>query len=372
MTVSLPKPFVSPVRQAVLDSPDYPFDPLTAPIKLDQNESFADFPAKLKAEALARLQHEDWHRYTDLHAERLSEAIARHEGWSAEGTVVTTGSNVLITLLIQLCALDGRVVTVKPNFALYALDGRLLGASVTEVPLGPDHALDLAALEAALGERPAGTMEAPRGVVYIPRPHAPTGSLCALDELAQLADATARSGWLLVIDEAYGHFAETNASALAREHAHVVLLRTFSKAWGLAGLRLGYALTSETVARQLRKLVPPFGVSVLQTVCAQVALANGGYLHERVAQTVRERERVFQALQRHPVWQVFPSQANFLLVRTPDAAQAHAELLAHGVLVRRQDKQHGLEGCFRVTIGLPSENDAFLAAAGVAVLPTTD
>lgn len=186
-----------PIRPAVLQSPDYPFTPVNAPVKLDQNESFADFPHELKTIALQRLHDLPWHRYTDLNAEALSEAIATHDGWAPSGTVVTTGSNVLIALLIQLCALGGRVVTVKPNFALYALDAKLLGAALTEVPLRANMSLDVDAVIAALG---ASTGEGPHGVIYIPRPHAPTGSLCALDELERLAQAC--PGWLLVVDEA--------------------------------------------------------------------------------------------------------------------------------------------------------------------------
>ncbi len=349
-----------PIRCAVLQSPDYPFTPVHAPVKLDQNESFADFPDALKAMALERLRHVPWHRYTDLNAEALSAAIAAHDGWAAAGTVVTTGSNVLIALLIQLCALGGRVVTVTPNFALYALDAKLLGAALTEVPLRDDMSMDMDAVMAALGST-AG--EGPHGVVYIPRPHAPTGSLCALDELERLALAC--PGWLLVVDEAYHHFAPDDARELAQRHAHVVLLRTFSKAWGLAGVRLGYALASDALARQLRKLVPPFGVSLLQTVCAQVALEHPGYVQERVAFTRLERERLATALQAHTTWKALPSHANFLLIQTPDAAAAHAALLAQGVLVRRQDSLQGLRGCIRVTVGSADENNAFLRAAGL-------
>ena len=254
-----------PIRPAVQASPDYPFSAVNAPVKLDQNESFADFPDHLKDIVLQRLRELPWHRYTDLHAQALCEAVARHDQWAASGTVVTTGSNVLIALLVQLAGMGARVLTVQPNFALYGLDAQLLGASLTEVPLRPDFSTDVDALIAALGEAPG------RGVVFVPRPHAPTGSLCELDELERLARACA-NGWLLVIDEAYHHFTKDDARELASRHPHVVLLRTFSKAWGLAGLRLGYALTGDEVARQLRKLVPPFGVSVLQTVSALVAL----------------------------------------------------------------------------------------------------
>mgnify|MGYP006183605687 CR=1 FL=1 len=273
-----------PIRPAVLASPDYPFSAVTAPIKLDQNESFEDFPAELKDLALERLRELPWHRYTDLNADALCNAVARHDGWAPEGTVVTTGSNVLIALLIQLSAMGGgRVLTVKPNFALYGLDARLLGAELTEVPLREDQSVDFDALIAALGQ---ASGPAARGVIYLPRPHAPTGSLCSLGDVERLALAS--QGWLLVIDEAYHHFMDSeDARALARRHPHVVLLRTLSKAWGLAGLRMGYALTSDGVARQLRKLVPPFGVSVLQTVCTLVALEHPGYVQARVAHTLK-------------------------------------------------------------------------------------
>ncbi|MCU0761560.1 MAG: histidinol-phosphate aminotransferase family protein [Hydrogenophaga sp.] len=369
-STSPPSSVTTAIRAAVRTSPDYPFDLVAAPVKLDQNEASADFPAALKALALERIQRLPWHRYTDLNAEGLCAAIARHEGWDPAGVVVTTGSNVLIALLIQLSAIGGRVVTVKPNFALYALDARLLGAALTEVPLNDRHSIDVEALAAVLaGTVPAaegeegGVAAPPKGVVYLPRPHAPTGSVCGLDELERLAQLSA--GWLLVVDEAYHQFADSNAEDLARRHPNVVLLRTFSKAWGLAGLRLGYALTSSAVASQLRKLAPPFGVSLLQSECAHVALEHSSYMVERVRQTVLERERLFNALVRHPLWQVYPSQGNFLLVRTPDAAKAHADLLGQGVLVRRQDKLHGLQGCFRVTVGSPEDNTRFLRAAGL-------
>lgn len=350
----------SPIRPAVLSSPDYPFVPVEAAFKLDQNEAADDLPEALKALVLERLAGMPWHRYPDLNAESLCRSIGEHAGWPASGVVVTTGSNVLIALLIQLAALESRVVTVTPNFALYGLDAKLLGARLTEVPLRPDLSVDMAALVEALG---TGDGQ-PTGVVYLPRPHAPTGSLAPADELERLVAAS--TGWLTVVDEAYHEFAGTDALALARRFPHVVLMRTFSKAWGLAGLRLGYVLASDEVARQLRKLVPPFAVSLMQTVAAQVALAHPGFMRESVARTVAERERVARALRDHPTWRVFPSSANFLLIRTPDAAQAWCSLLAGGVLVRRQDAQPGLEGCLRVTIGTPRENDAFLRAAGVA------
>lgn len=351
-TIDLPQQL--PIRTAVTASADYPFTRIDAAIKLDQNESAEDFPAELKALALSRMMDLQWNRYPDLNADALRDAIATYEDWPADGIVVTTGSNVLIALLTQLAGIGRRVVTVAPNFALYALGARLLDVELAEVALRDDFSLDTDAVIAAI-------RQGDTGVLYLPQPHAPTGTLAAQQDLHRILQASAN--WMTVIDEAYYQFSDADSKSLARQFPNTVLLRTFSKAWGLAGLRLGYALTTPAIARQLQKLVPPFAVSAMQTVVAQVALENPGYVVERVKQVIRERERIIDALRTHPAWQAFPSAANFILIRTPNAAHAFEQLLSQGILVRRQDSLHGLSGCIRVTIGTTAENDAFLRAA---------
>jgi histidinol-phosphate aminotransferase len=348
-------PMTFSIRKAVEDSPSYPFQHVDAAIKLDQNESSDDFPDVLKAEVLRRLSETPWHRYPDLHAAPLRKALAVYEQWPEKGVVVTTGSNVLIGLISQIAGIGQQVVTVKPSFALYALDARLLGAETTEVPLRKDLTVDVAGLLDAIR-----TADKP-GVIYLAQPQAPTGASLSMREIRTLAEASRE--WLLVLDEAYGDFSGTDCKPIATAFPHVIILRTLSKAWGLAGLRLGYALTSEHVAAQLQKVAPPFGVSVMQSVAAEVALSHPQYMKSRAHRIVDERQRVYRALVDHPSWEVFPSHANFLLIRTPDATKAFAALHERGILVRRQDAHYGLEGCIRVTIGTPHENDAFIAAA---------
>jgi histidinol-phosphate aminotransferase len=346
------------IRRAVIDSPEYPFAPVDAPVKLDQNESPEDVPANLKAQALARLQATAWHRYPDLNAEALCDAIAVFEDWTPSGVVVTTGSNVLIALLTQIAGIGKRVITVKPSFALYALDATLLDAELTEVPVRPDLSVDIATI---ISEIQRTSEPESRGLVYLPQPQAPTGVMMPMTDIEALLQAA--NGWVVVLDEAYCHFSDADCKSIARTYPHVVLLRTFSKAWGLAGIRLGYALTSDAIARQIKKMAPPFAVSVLQAAAVQVALENPAYMLERVQTIIQERERVYHALLEHARWQAYRSAANFILIRTPDAARAYAQLLTRGVLVRRQDRLHGLAGCIRVTIGTSDENDAFLLAA---------
>ncbi|MEZ5644837.1 MAG: histidinol-phosphate transaminase [Burkholderiaceae bacterium] len=350
-----------PIRPAVLASPDYPFVAVDALIKLDQNESTQDLPDELKALICDQLRFVPWNRYPDLNSESICKVISTYEGWPAESVVVTTGSNVLIALLTQLAGTGQQVVTAKPNFALYALGARLFDANLTEVPLTPNLALDLPQLAEVIRSRRAGGPSEGRGVLYLPQPHAPTGSVVDAESLRSLVREA--PDWLVVIDEAYHQFADTDCRPIAKEFDNVVLLRTFSKAWGLAGLRLGYALTSPAVASNLRKLVPPFATSVMQTIAISTVLTHASYLTERIKLVIAERERMLKALANHPRWQAYPSHANFILIRTPNAEDAFRHLLSKGILVRRQDSYFGLKGCIRVTVGQPAENAAFLQAA---------
>jgi histidinol-phosphate aminotransferase len=342
------------VREAVRRAPAYPFTPLDAPVKLDQNESGYDFPAELKAVALERLAAVPWNRYPDMNADRLRASLSKHLHWAPDGLVVTTGSNVLIHALAQIAGLGATVLSVQPGFSLYALSAKLLGTTLVQVPLEPDFGLPMPALLREL--------ERASGVLYLAEPHAPTGALHDAAQLETLIEAA--RDWIVVVDEAYFEYSGVEHTRFL-SRANVCILRTFSKAWGLGGLRLGYLMAQPALAVNVQKILSPFNVSALQMAVAGVALEQPGYVQARVQETVQERDRVFDALQAHPTWHSYPSHANYHLIRTPDAAQAHEALLEHGVLVRRQDSLPGLEGCIRVSVGTPEENSRFLEAAGV-------
>jgi len=332
----------------------YPYKKVEAPVKLDQNESPFDLPQALKEEALRRMARLPWNRYPEIHAEGLRRRLAAQVGWPEEGVVLSPGSNLLI-LALSLAAES--VLDLAPSFPHYAHAARVAGTPYRAVPLGEGFSLDLEALLAVFQG----------GVLFLPNPHAPTGALFPEEALEALAERAREVGGLLVLDEAYREFAGTDLSRLGRDNPHVALLRTFSKAFSLGGVRAGYLLAAPEVARVVREVLPPFVLPAHTGAILEVVLENPGYA-ERVAALVRkERERVYQALKDHPTWRPYPSHANFLLVRTPHAAEAFAHLLAQGVLVRRQDHYPGLAGCLRVTIGAKEEMDAFLRAAfGVA------
>lgn len=341
------------VRPAVLAVPAYPFNPIQVPIKLDQNENPYDFPAELKAQALQRMLERPWNRYPDLHADTLAAHIARYEDWAVDGVVVTPGSNVLIKLLTELAGIEQTVLTVDPTFSVYTLEAKMLGARLVQVPLNEDFSLPVDRLKVELKrQRP--------GVLYITQPHAPTGHVDDMAAVRELLDAA--GDWVAVLDEAYYQYSGTDCRELVRQYPNAISLRTFSKAWGLAGLRAGYALAGADLATQLQKLVPAFNVSALTQAALEVALENPAYVRERVQEAVQERGRVLAALQGHPTCQAIPSRSNFFLLRTPDAEAAYRHLLDRGIVVRRQDRLTGLDGCLRVGIGTPAENDALIEA----------
>ena len=340
------------VRPEVRDLPAYRFEARPALVKLDQNESPDDLPAPLREAALERVAAAEWHRYPALHADDLAGRLAARHDWPADGIVVAGGSNVLIQALVVLSGLGRRAVALSPSFPLYAQQARMLGSELREVPLGSEHAFPTEAVIEAVA---TGS-----GVAFLPAPLAPTGNAVDPRDLRRVAEA-AGPGWTVVVDEAYAEFAGSDHAALARDLPRVVLLRTLSKAFGLAGARLGYAVAQPALATELRKVVLPFSVSALQLAVGEAVLEAPEWIAERVRATVAERERLAAELRARGV-RFVPSVTNFLLLTVADAASVHRGLLEHGVLVRRQDHLPGLPGALRVTVGRPDENDAFLRA----------
>ena len=350
----LPSAAVNAFKPHLAAVADYPYANVDARVKLDQNESPEDLPPALKARALERLAALPWNRYPALHADDVRAALARHEGWPEEGIVLSPGSNLLVLALAQGAR---AVLDTVPAFPYYKGAAEAAATPYRRIPLGDGFALPTDALLAAL--------DGPPGVLFLPNPHAPTGRLFDAGDVERLAAKAREKDWLLVVDEAYHAFAGTDARPLARANPNVAILRTFSKSWCLGGVRAGYLLGSPRVAAVVRALVPPFCLPAHTSAILLTALDAPGHFAPIIERIRAERARLLAALSRHPTWRPYPSAANFILVRTPDAKAAYDALLAKGILVRRQDHYPGLEGCIRVTVGTREENDLLLAAAGL-------
>jgi histidinol-phosphate aminotransferase len=205
-------------------------------------------------------------------------------------------------------------------------------------------------------------------VVFVCSPNNPTGTVESRDTVERIAAAAANLGALLVVDEAYGEFAPWSALELVSEDLSLAVVRTYSKVWSLAGLRLGFAVAPTWMIAQLEKVLLPYNLSVPTQVAGAIALDFSTEMEHRIATLVEERGRLFAALAATDGIDVCPSGANFLMFRV--AGDAHAlwkRLLARNVLVRDFSSWPRIEGCLRVTVGTPAENDAFLAALAEAI-----
>ena len=327
-----------------------------APRKLNQNESPWDAPPELKQEVLAAAAAAPWQRYPEFAPESLLDALASRYGWTPDGVLVGNGSNELIqaTLAVTLAAGDV-VVAPSPTFSLYRLLAGVLGARYRAVPLGPGFAFDVDALiEAAVRDRAR--------VVVLNSPNNPTGSALPQGAVERVLEET---GAFVVCDEAYQEFGGTTALPLLSRSSRLVVLRTFSKALGLAGLRFGVALAHPVVVREIAKGKLPYNVNVVTLAAAAAALRHAPTLEARTRDIVAVRDRFIVRLGELPGLTVFPSAANFVLIRCdalPAAEVFHRLLGDHGILVRDVSGAAELAQCLRISVGTEEDMAAVVEA----------
>jgi len=327
----------------------------TGLIKLDAMENPYTWPDALRDEWAALLRDTDVNRYPDpLAAElvpRLREAMAIPADM---GVLLGNGSDEIIQMIAMALAGPNRtLLSVEPGFVMYRMIAGFCGMHYTGVPLrGDDFGLDLAALLQAMAEtEPA--------VVFLAYPNNPTGNLFDRDALHQVIEA---APGLVVIDEAYAPFTDASFMTELGRYDNLVVMRTVSK-MGLAGLRLGLLAGPRAWLDEFDKVRLPYNINVLTQASAAFALRHQAVFDEQTAAIRAERSRLAGALAEMPGLTVFPSEANFLLVRTPAgrAAGLLDGLKAGGVLVKKLDGAHPLlADTLRLTVGTPAENDALL------------
>lgn len=326
----------------------------TGLVKLDANENPHPLPDGVRERIGAAAAALALNRYPDPGAVELRRALAARCGWTPEGLLLGNGSDDLILLLLAACGGPGATLLVPtPTFAMYRHIALTLGWRVREVPLTPAFALDEAALSRAAGEC------SPRLSVFA-SPNNPTGNLFDRDVMERYLVA---AGGIVVIDEAYHDFAGVSVVELLKRHTNLVVLQTLSKI-GLAGLRLGILIADPRLARELDKVRLPYNIGSFSQAAARVVLEEPAHLELQIRSILEERGRLTGGLERLPGVTVFPSDANFILLRAPgDSHEIFQGLRRRGVLVRDLGGGSGLlQGCLRVTVGTPPENDAFLAA----------
>ena len=346
----------------------YAVQPSAGMVKVDTMENPFGLPPALRRALGERLAEVALNRYPAERGEVLRAELARHARMpDGNDIMLGNGSDELISLLTLACAnqlAGGAVNTILapvPGFVMYELSAKLQGLRFVGVPTTADFQLDASAMLAAVREhQPA--------LVYLAYPNNPTANLwddAAIDAVIEAAPG------LVVMDEAYQPFASRDSLERLKRHDHVLLMRTMSK-FGLAGVRIGYLIGRRPLIAELDKLRPPFNISVLNCEAALFALEHADEYARQAAVIRAERAKVFAALSALPGVTPFPSEANMVLARVPQAARVFAGMKARGVLVKHVSALHPLlADCLRITIGTPDENGQMLAALAAALQDTT-
>jgi histidinol-phosphate aminotransferase len=337
-------------------------------VKLDAMENPYSLPPALQTQLAQRLAALPLNRYPSTEPLALQQALRRYAGVPDDcGLILGNGSDELITLLNVACAQPGAsVIAPVPSFVMYALSAQLAGLRFVGVPLQADFELDEAAMLAAIAkERPA--------IVWLAYPNNPTANAWSRASMARIMAAAAQVQAMVVVDEAYQPFAAhswwSEWQQAPQLHQHVLVMRTLSK-FGLAGIRLGYLMGAAALVHEIDKVRPPYNSNLLTVETALFALEHQAEFAGQAQAICAERERLLVQLATLPGVQVFPSQANMILLRLPEplaertggSAAAFAALKAQGVLVKNVAAMHPLlANCLRLTVGTPAENAQMLA-----------
>ncbi len=330
---------------------------LDVQVRLNTNESPFAPPQEFLDRYSSAIRDAEYHRYPDRGAVALRTGIANSLGQPSERVFAANGSNEVLQTLLLTYGGPGRIALIfEPTYALHTHIARLTSTTVESVPRADDYTIDSNDACARIrAVRPS--------VVFVCSPNNPTGTVEPQASVVALADAAGEVGAVLVVDEAYGEFADHTALDLISDDRGIVVVRTYSKVWSMAGVRLGFCVGPAWMIDELDKVVLPYHLSTPTQLAGIIALDYQLEMLQRVAALVEERGRMYAALQSTPGVSVVPSGANFLLVRVHGDGHAVWEAMVdRGVLVRDFSRWPGVAECLRITIGTAKENDECVAA----------
>ena len=323
--------------------------PVERVVKLDANENNYG-PSPKVAKALK--DYKGYHIYPDAAQTELRELLAKYTGMPAEQIVAGAGSDQLIDLLVKLFVAPGEeIVNMTPTFAMYRFYADLNGTKIMEAPRDAEFHIDVSAVKRAVTPKTK--------LIFLANPNNPSGTLTSVDDIKALA----AMGLPLVVDEAYYEFTGESAIPLMAEFPNMMVLRTFSKWSGLAGLRAGYGIFPLKVANHLHGIRDPYNVNVVAAVAVRASFEDVDYLMGNVRKIVAERERLFKELGKIDWLKAYPSKSNFILcdVLRGKAKELQQTLEDKGILVRYYAEPR-LSNCIRFSVGKPAEDDILLKA----------
>lgn len=347
-----------PIRASAPNLADVvPYDPkyIPAEVMISANENPDDVDQEVRREIEHEIRKVHLNRYPDPLVNGLRDLIAEANGLDRDNVIVGNGGDELLFNIALAYGGPGRtMLNIPPTFSVYAYNAMLTRTNVVDIPRLPDFSID----EDAVVQRVAqGDID----YLTITSPNNPTGDLASEEFVRRVLDA---SDTLVMVDEAYFEFSRRTVRPLLNEYDNLVILRTFSKAFSLAGVRLGYLLGSEGVINEFKKVRQPYSVDAVSQAIGQVVYKNRARFEKSVDRIIEEREKLVEGISAIGGIEVWPSDSNYVLVRLADAGDVWQKLLDAGVLVRDFSKTQYLENCLRISVGSPEENDKFLLELG--------
>jgi histidinol-phosphate aminotransferase len=319
-------------------------------IRLDANENPFPFPGDILEKIKAQVHEYFFTRYPDPRSHELVAMLADYTGVSPAGIMVGNGSDEVILTLLLTFASGGRVIITPPTFSMYKVHSLIAGAVPVEVPRHNDFILDISRINQAAAHPDTR-------LIFICSPNNPTGNAAPVEDIKCILEETTA---LTVVDEAYIEFGGESCIPLLAEHPNLVILRTFSKAFGIAGLRVGYLLSNPAVVQQLLRVKQPYNLNVFSQLAARMVLYYRAEFLAVIKKIIQGRQILSAGLCNIPGVEVFPSAANFIFFRTAvPASILQQDLLKEGVSIRDVSGP-GLERGLRVTVGQKEENKTFL------------
>lgn len=345
------------VSQKALELESYKAESNIQCIALDKNEIPWSLNEKVEEALIRKIKAMDFNRYPDSGCTALKKAISGYTGINTDSIAVGNGSDELISILLQTFIEPGDTLAVhNPTFAMYKIYGTICGAGILEYDLDSSFGFKLDEYISCLKK------EKPK-LVFLCNPNNPTGRMLELSEIERIVKALDS---VVIVDEAYYEFSGVTAAGLLARYDNLIVLRTFSKAFGLAGLRIGYMLACPSVISYIDRIRSPFNVSTFAQAAAEEVLKNIDRVAERIEIIKSERERLTVLLKELEGLQCFESRSNFILIRSSFAEKIDKRLQEAGICIRSFSNTV-LKDCLRITIGSPEENDRLYKAVKEAM-----
>jgi histidinol-phosphate aminotransferase len=347
------------LQPGLVASSSYKIDAPKVDLKIDQNESPFDWPLELKQKVCESLLNMPWNRYPEPYPTALEELVANYVGVSKGSILLSPGSNHLIALVLSAFGPNAsKVVVARPSFPLYEQHLKFSGIAYEPWILNKDLEYDFALLP----ELPE------RSLVIFASPNNPVGNILERRKLVELLKKFPKT--MFIGDEAYLEFASEPYTELLQDFSNLLLIRTFSKTMGAAGVRLGYLIGAKEPIAQVRKLMLPYLINRFSLAALPLVLSDktaSDQFNAVIQTTITERNRVVKELQQvsKDLYQIKNSQANFFLVRfinQETCLKTYRHLIDLGILVRNVSESPELSGCLRITIGTPIDNDRVINA----------